>query len=124
MARLPTPGSDNNQWGDILNEYLLVAHTDSGSIRPEAVPVESVSGKTGAVTLARDDVGLGQVDNTSDDDKPVSTAAQAALDQRLVFVDVSTGSEPRPAGSARVLWIGGTTEPDNMENGDVWMQEV
>ena len=42
--------------------------------------VDSVAGKTGAVTLAKADVGLGSVDNTSDANKPVSTAQQTALD--------------------------------------------
>lgn len=41
--------------------------------------VTSVAGKTGAVTLAKADVGLGNVDNTSDASKPVSTAQQTAL---------------------------------------------
>jgi hypothetical protein len=45
-----------------------------------AAPVQSVAGKTGAVTLAKGDVGLGNVDNTSDANKPVSTATQTALD--------------------------------------------
>lgn len=45
-----------------------------------AAPVQSVSGRTGAVTLAKGDVGLGAVDNTADADKPVSTAVQTALD--------------------------------------------
>lgn len=44
-----------------------------------AAPVKSVAGKTGAVTLAKGDVGLGNVDNTSDANKPVSTAQQTAL---------------------------------------------
>ena len=39
-------------------------------------PVTSVNGKTGAVTLSKDDVGLGNVDNTTDANKPISTAAQ------------------------------------------------
>jgi hypothetical protein len=43
-------------------------------------PVTSVAGKTGAVTLAKADVGLANVDNTSDTAKPVSTAQQTALD--------------------------------------------
>ena len=34
-------------------------------------PVQSVSGKTGAVTLVKGDVGLGNVDNTSDTNKYV-----------------------------------------------------
>ncbi|MCL1937585.1 MAG: hypothetical protein FWF52_04215, partial [Candidatus Azobacteroides sp.] len=41
--------------------------------------VTSVAGKTGAVTLGKGDVGLGNVDNTSDANKPVSTAQQTAL---------------------------------------------
>lgn len=45
-------------------------------------PVTSVAGKTGAVTLVKGDVGLGNVDNTSDANKPVSTATQTALDAK------------------------------------------
>ncbi len=41
--------------------------------------VTSVAAKTGAVTLVKGDVGLGNVDNTSDASKPVSTATQTAL---------------------------------------------
>lgn len=48
-----------------------------------AAPVQSVSGKTGAVSLVKGDVGLGSVDNTSDAAKPVSTATQTALDLKL-----------------------------------------
>lgn len=47
-----------------------------------AAPVQSVAGKTGAVSLVKGDVGLGLVDNTADADKPVSTATQAALDAK------------------------------------------
>jgi hypothetical protein len=45
-----------------------------------SAPVTSVASKTGAVTLAKADVGLGNVDNTSDANKPISTATQSALD--------------------------------------------
>ncbi len=43
-------------------------------------PVTSVAGKTGVVSLDKTNVGLANVDNTSDANKPVSTATQAALD--------------------------------------------
>ena len=46
--------------------------------------VSSVAGKSGDVLLTSSDVGLGNVDNTSDADKPVSTAVATAL----------TGKEP------------------------------
>lgn len=37
MARKPIPGSDQGRWGDILNEYLDVAHSSDGSLRPGSV---------------------------------------------------------------------------------------
>jgi hypothetical protein len=47
-----------------------------------AAPVQSVAGRTGNVTLAKADVGLGNVDDTSDANKPVSTATQTALNDK------------------------------------------
>jgi len=43
-------------------------------------PIKSVAGKYGNVTLNKGDVGLSNVDNTSDLNKPISTATQSALD--------------------------------------------
>jgi hypothetical protein len=66
----------------------VTAHTAASDPHPQyattaeaaaAAPVQSVAGKTGAVTLAKGDVGLGNVDDTSDANKPVSTATQTAL---------------------------------------------
>lgn len=45
-------------------------------------PVTSVNNQTGSVMLGKADIGLGSVDNTSDVDKPISTAVQAALDAK------------------------------------------
>lgn len=45
--------------------------------------VTSVAGKTGVVTLQKSDVGLGNVDNTSDLNKPISTATQTALNGKV-----------------------------------------
>lgn len=42
--------------------------------------VISVNGYTGIITLVKGDIGLGNVDNTSDLNKPISTATQTALD--------------------------------------------
>jgi hypothetical protein len=41
--------------------------------------VVSVAGQTGAVTLTKADVGLGNVDNTLDAEKPISTATATAI---------------------------------------------
>lgn len=66
-----------------------------------ASPVQSVAGKTGAVTLARGDVGLGNVDNTSDAAKPISTATQTALDGKANAGAIAPpAAEPCPTASA------------------------
>jgi len=75
-------------------------------------------------TLDKTAAGLANVDNTSDANKPISTAQQTALDARLVWVDVVDQNTARPAGAVRVIWIGGTIQPVNMDTGDVWLKEV
>lgn len=57
--------------------------------------------------LTKADVGLGNVDNTSDANKPISTATQnalagkASIGQSVTFVDVTIG---RPDGSAAIFF--------------------
>lgn len=33
MSRLPTPGADSGDWGQLLNDFLLQEHTTSGSLK-------------------------------------------------------------------------------------------
>lgn len=44
--------------------------------------VDSVNGQTGVVVLTKSNIGLGNVDNTSDLNKPISTATQTALNAK------------------------------------------
>lgn len=60
-----TPTSTLSNWQELLSP------TDA---------VSSVNGQVGNVNLTKGDFGLGNVDNTSDLNKPVSTAQQTALD--------------------------------------------
>lgn len=50
--------------------------------------VNSVNGKTGDVELSKTDIGLGNVDNTSDINKPISTSVQTALDSKADSDDI------------------------------------
>ncbi|QPX62261.1 tail protein [Gordonia phage Lamberg] len=66
-------------------------------------PVSSVNGYTGIVILGKGDVGLGSVDNTSDANKPISTATQTALDGKLpkrsgANVVYTNGADGNPSG--------------------------
>lgn len=57
----------------------LFVYSDSWNPLISSGEVVSVAGKTGAVSLDKSDVGLGNVDNTSDASKPVSTLQAAAI---------------------------------------------
>lgn len=71
-TRLPTPGGDSGQWGQILNDFLSVAHADDGSLKPGAVTAAALSAgsvtsgaiQDGAVTQAKLDAGLNDKVNT------------------------------------------------------------
>lgn len=52
--------------------------------------VQSVNGQTGNVALNKGDLGLGNVDNTSDLDKPISTATQEALNTKQDKLEAGT----------------------------------
>ncbi len=68
----PSPGSTDAVPEGSSNLYFTNARASA------AAPVQSVAGRTGDVTLAASDVGLGNVNNTSDASKPVSTAQASA----------------------------------------------
>lgn len=43
MTRLPNPGGDSGQWGQILNDYLLQSHTASGYLKDGVVTTQQVA---------------------------------------------------------------------------------
>ena len=95
-----SPGSTDAVAEGSTNLYFTTARAAA------AAPVQSVAGKTGAVTLAKGDVGLGNCDNTSDADKPVSTATQTALDAKQIK---TVYSDTAPTHSAGLEWVDTTS---------------
>lgn len=96
MSRLPTPGSDGDDWGVILNDFLSVEHNADGTLKlwnSNSFEPRLVRSLTPGNTYLRGDktwqplnktaVNLSEVDNTADIDKPVSMAMQAALDEKI-----------------------------------------
>lgn len=47
MARLPKPGGDSGQWGDILNDFLSVSHNADGTLKADQVSPPGPSGPIG-----------------------------------------------------------------------------
>ena len=105
-------------------------------LSPGVVSVTTVNGKTGVVVLNKTDLTLGNVDNTSDADKPISNAvglglAEKALKTNVLELDNTTAFTPsnnyEPATKKYVddnsttivndLTTGGTTEALSAEQG-------
>lgn len=74
-TRTPTDASVTN--AKLSTE--LQASISKANTALQSAPVTSVNSKTGAVTLTKSDVGLTRVDDTSDAEKPVSSAQATAL---------------------------------------------
>ena len=82
--------------------------------------VDSVAGKTGVVTLVKADVGLANVDNTSDANKPVSTAVQSELDTKqdvlVSGTNVKTIEGQSIVGSGNIDLSKSAVGLDNVDN--------
>lgn len=72
---------------------------DTNFITSAQAPVQSVASKVGVVTLNSSDVGLANVNNTSDANKPISSATQTALNLKY---DASNPSSYITASGAPV----------------------
>lgn len=87
---------------DLDETWLLFGDTPTilGDWRSWDYPVTSVAGRTGNISLAPVDVGLGNANNTSDAAKPVSTAQAAAI--AAIVQGQPKVSVPASAGAAGV----------------------
>jgi hypothetical protein len=105
------PNTDATARANHTGTQLASTISDFATEAAKYGPVVSVSGRTGTVTLTKSDVGLGNVDNTADTAKPISTAVQTALDGKaatshthslanLTQSSATTGQVPTWNGSA------------------------
>ena len=81
---------------DVNKNYVLSALPASTlgnwiELLTPAAPVQTVNGYTGSVNLTKTDFDLGNVNNTSDANKPISTDVQNALNLKANITDVNTG---------------------------------
>jgi hypothetical protein len=101
------------------NGLTYVLSTDSPTTLADwkevlaAGQVQSVNSQTGIVSLTKSDVGLANADNTSDADKPVSTAQQTALDGKQPLDANLTAFAAKTAPTGAVV---GTTDTQTLTN--------
>jgi hypothetical protein len=100
LYRVGTAGTQNLGSGNItfdIGDYVIY----NGSFWEKSDntdAVSSVNGYTGSVVLVKADVGLGNVDNTSDLNKPISTATQTALDLKADKATTISTTAPLTGG--------------------------
>ena len=95
MTTLPTPTQKGHYWiasvagnGYEVGDWAVYNGSTFDKV-DNTDAVSSVAGRTGNIVLNKNDVGLSNVDNTSDLDKPVSTATQTALDLKAEVDDTT-----------------------------------
>lgn len=91
--------------------YLKRDNGNGTSSVIELGAVRSIAGKTGDVVLSKADIGLGAVDNTSDANKPISSAQAAALNTKVATT--------RQVASGTGLTGGGTLASDRTLSADI-----
>lgn len=82
MARLPKPGGDNGNWGDILNDFLVTSHTADGGLTTAAI--------VAAGAYRKPSTGIPTTDLT--------TAAQTSLDRAATAVQQVNGKAATNGG--------------------------
>lgn len=100
MIRLPTPGGDDGDWGNILNDFLGVSHATNGTLNSNVVDTSQI--KNAAVTNAKLDsstqttlAGAAQVANNLSD---LANAGTARTNLGLGTAAVSDSTAFEPAG--------------------------
>lgn len=116
--------ADTTSVHGIADTSVLASASDvATAISAIDFPVDSVAGRTGTVTLTKTDVGLANVDNTSDASKPVSSATTTQLNLKAPLASptftgtvsgisksmVGLGNVDNTADSAKSFTISQTT---------------
>lgn len=114
MARLPTPGGDAGNWGEVLNEFLRQEHNDDGTLRPdkslaskadtsatEALSTE-LAAKASASAVTALTPGPGEM-IVGGPDGPVRVWSQTTLVKSATFAAPLTGTISR----GRLVAVGG-----------------
>lgn len=93
LVRLPGADTTTSNDGNTNETALSPTQISQASTEIAAeAPVQSVGGEVGVITLA--DLNLDQLDNTSDANKPISTATQTALNNKYDASNPSSFETP------------------------------
>lgn len=115
MARLPTVGSDNGTWGDVLNDFLLQEHNADGSLKKTAditdaktkanQAVRTINGKPasdGAIVLEPNDIDA--VSQTDLDSSVAALISDSGSDTHAALAAETTPTPTQSSGKRGARW--------------------
>jgi hypothetical protein len=110
------------------NNVYMLKQTPSTSISnwirlSFSATVASVNGQMGIVELTKSDIGLGNVDNTSDTNKPISTIQQSALDDKS-DIDHNHDNDYEPKNTNIQSHINSSENPHSVTKSQVGLSNV
>lgn len=123
-ARLPVPGSDDGQWGNILNTFLSVAHNSDGTLlstavqaaaRPQTLPYSSTGNlavTTGAFRLYNDTATAWTIQSVRASVGTAPTGASVIIDVKVNGTTIFTTQANRPTIAAGANTSGSVTNMD------------
>lgn len=96
MARLPEPGKDAGVWGSVLNDFLEVSHTATGTLKPGVVTDSNISDVSHTKVSGLAALLAGKADDT--------TVAHSSGDETISGIKIFTTAPllplPSSSGSA------------------------
>lgn len=101
MARLPTPGSDDNIWGNVLNDFLGQAHKGDGTLKDTSVGASQI--QDNAVTAGK-----------------LATSNSPGNNQVLSY-NAGAMSWATPAGTGPQIFVQSTDPGASAQDGDIWI---
>jgi hypothetical protein len=119
LAALPVTGETGKIYV-ALDTNKTYRWSGSAYIYITSGAVDSVAGRTGVITLTSTDVGLANASNTSDANKPVSTATQTALDLKAPLASPTFTGTTTAANLAYTGTLTGGTGILNIGSGQIY----
>jgi hypothetical protein len=114
MTRLPVPGSDDGDWGTLLNDFLEVSHGPDGSLLPAALTT------AGAYIKPTTGIPATDLDSATQADLGVAnTAVQSINSKNGSSITLAASDVGALATSTRLSQLSDTSGAANATNGQV-----
>ncbi|HJP96526.1 MAG TPA: hypothetical protein VJ843_04090 [Candidatus Saccharimonadales bacterium] len=107
MARLPTLGSDDGVWGQVLNDFLGVSHNSDGTLLPSAVTNAGAAADSAVVHNSGSETVAGTKTFSASPVVPVPTLGSQAANKTYVDSVASAGAPDATTSTKGILQLAG-----------------